>query len=175
MNAFEAMSVLASQEKWCWNLNCTTCGQLHFRFGLVELTQEKHPFDHNWVVKRAQTNYSVKIGQFPYTFTSEQQRKIVDICITADLVKISKNCVFPDWLGYLGLVLTFTKSDPLLYKKLCTVWSSQLARMVRTDSLIYKKLNDAALGVSVLDIKDLEHCENNIISQHKYYSRDSSR
>lgn len=54
MNAFEAMSVLASQEKWCWNLNCTTCGQLHFRFGLVELTQEKHPFDHNWVVKQGE-------------------------------------------------------------------------------------------------------------------------
>ena len=42
MNAFEAMSKLASQEKWCWNLNCTTCGQLHFRFGLVELTRGKH-------------------------------------------------------------------------------------------------------------------------------------
>lgn len=74
-----------------------------------------------------------------------------------------------------SLQLTFTKINPLLYKKLCTVWSSQLARMVRTDSLIYKKLNDAALGVSVLDIKDLEHCENNIISQHKYFARVSSR
>lgn len=33
MNAFEAMIELASQEKWCWNLNCSPV--VKFIFDLV--------------------------------------------------------------------------------------------------------------------------------------------
>jgi len=48
MNQFEALCKLASDENWCWNLNCATCGHMHFRYAFSELAAAKSPEGGDW-------------------------------------------------------------------------------------------------------------------------------
>src|SRR4051812_28106316 len=101
-NSFEQLCILASEENWCWNLYCTTCGHLHFIFSFNELAQGKSPADGDWLIHARVTKY-----QLPFTrrFTDMQSQTIISICKEANLSLIADSCKFPDWLGYLGLVL----------------------------------------------------------------------
>ncbi|KAF0125890.1 MAG: Uncharacterized protein FD189_1311 [Elusimicrobia bacterium] len=68
------------------------------------------------------------------------------ICAEADLKCIAKNCRFPDWLGYIGLVITCLYTPPMLegeeFKRLSDEWLRQLSRMVKPDSNAYKTMSE---------------------------------
>lgn len=49
-DAFEALCCLASMEKWCWRVGCTTCGSMHFRASLRKLVEGEHPGSRAWAV-----------------------------------------------------------------------------------------------------------------------------
>jgi hypothetical protein len=61
MNQFEELCKLASKENWCWNLVCTTCGHLHFKYSFLELASGKSPTDSNWLVHCRSTGYQKAI------------------------------------------------------------------------------------------------------------------
>ena len=52
MNQFEAVCKLASDEWWCWDLNCTTCGNMHFTYAFKEMSQGKSPEDNDWLTNK---------------------------------------------------------------------------------------------------------------------------
>ena len=59
MNQFEAVCQLASHEGWCWDLNCTTCGNMHFTYAFKEMSLEKSPEDDwNYFLNRSQVIYT---------------------------------------------------------------------------------------------------------------------
>jgi len=45
MNQFESLCKLASDETWCWDLSCTTCGHMHFQYAFLELIKGRSPTD----------------------------------------------------------------------------------------------------------------------------------
>jgi len=157
-NSFESLCFLASNENWCWNLSCTTCGNMHFRYGFVELANLKLPGTKNWLVHTKTSTYK-KIGDFPRTYSLKQKSTIQEICIEANLQNIAKQCTHPDWLGYLGLVLVHINSDTELFQKLSISWAQQLRLMVYKNSAIDIKLQEIADGNGLLSINDLESCE----------------
>ena len=89
MNAFESFCQLASNEKWCWNLACTTCGHIHFRFSLLELAKGLSPNDKGWIIHRRRTSYANVFGPHPRTFNDEQQHALINICLNAHLRHIA--------------------------------------------------------------------------------------
>jgi len=160
MNQFEELCKLASKENWCWNLVCTTCGHLHFKYSFLELASGKSPTDSNWLVHCRSTGYQKAIGSLPIIYTEEQKIKILTICKNANLSKIASMCKFPDWLGYLGLILVHMRTDSVEYTELSSIWSSQLSNFTSAESKIHDRLNDIVNKKGTpLNIKDLEQCE----------------
>ena len=160
MNQFEELCKLASKENWCWNLVCTTCGHLHFKYSFLELASDKSPADSNWLVHWKLTDYQKTIGALPIIYMEEQKIKILGICKNASLSKIASMCKFPDWLGYLGLILVHMRTDSVEYRTLSSIWASQLSSFMSTKSKIHNRLNDIVnKNGESLNINDLEQCE----------------
>ena len=157
-NSFESMCILASREDWCWNLTCTTCGNMHFRYGFIELANLKSPESSDWLVHTKSNSYK-KVGKFPREYSSAQKNTIHKICAEANLVNIYNNCSHPTWLGYLGLILAFMKDDSETFKVLSVSWARQLEQMVYKDSPIAIRLRNLAAGRGMLHVVDLESCE----------------
>lgn len=171
MNYFEMLCKLASDECWCWKLSCTTCGHLHFRYAFAELAAGKSPDKPDWIVHGRNTMYSNSIGPLPQDYSKEQKDKLNDICRNASLSSIANICKFPDWLGYLGLVLEHMYSGEESYKKLSESWAFQLSGLVSDESLIRVRLSEIAKGNGLLNLKDLQACETDIIHKNGLQGR----
>lgn len=143
---------------------------MHFRYAFVEVANGKSPADPDWQVHAKNTDFSA-LGEFPYRLSKEQKQAILKECLDADLLAIAKNCRFPDWLDYLGLILTHTSGSGSFYQQLSMKWSAQLIKVVITDTPIYQKLCSIANGVGVLVIADLEDVEQNIDNTFQIYAR----
>ena len=164
MNQFESLCKLASDETWCWKLFCTTCGHMHFRYAFSELALGKSPEDMDWLVHGRNTRYSSSLGSLPRSYTEEQKEVILDICIEANIFSIASNCTFPDWLGYLGLVLDHMHTRSETYNVLSVTWAQQLAGMVSPSSHIHDRLEQIINDNGTLNLKDLESCEMQIFT-----------
>jgi hypothetical protein len=165
MNQFEELCKLASDENWCWNLFCTTCGHMHFRHAFAELAAAKSPTGSDWIIHKRKTKYSDSLGPLPRNYTEKQKEMVNNICCNSSLSSIAEHCRFPDWLGYLGLVIVHMYSGAESYKKLSESWALQLSELVTDGSSIYQRLSEVAKGKGMLNIKDLEACETNIKMQ----------
>lgn len=155
-NSFEQLCILASKENWCWNIYCTTCGHLHFRYSFLELAHGKSPADADWLIHSNDTKYPLP---FPRTFTDTQSLLVISICKEADLSLIADKCKSPDWLGYLGLVLHhFGAAD---HKRLlCLSWASQLKALVPSISPSHANLEAvSSSSTRQLSLRDLEMIE----------------
>jgi hypothetical protein len=176
MNEFEVLCKLASDENWCWKLTCTTCGHSCFRYGFSELARGKSPDDGDWIVYEriiANSNrlapYKERLGPVPTRFSPTQKYRILRICLYADILSIAEYCKFPDWLGYLGLVLTHMQCNSETYKSVSSKWASQLKELTPEHSQIYSRLNEMVENNDILlNIKDLEACESYFQTQSPY-------
>lgn len=166
-NQFEALCKLASKENWCWNLYCTTCGHLHFRYAFSELAAGKSPEDSNWLIHGGNTHYSHYLGPLPRSYSEDQKEKLLHICKEANIASIARNCKFPDWLGYLGLVLKHMYTSSYSYKAVSSKWASQLKNMASPNSHAQARLHEVIEQENeLLNIGDLEICENEIMSNN---------
>ena len=159
MNQFEALCKLASDENGCWKLGCSTCGHFHFRYAFLELATGKSPKDSNWIVNFRDAKYCDSLGDIPTSFTEEQKRTINNICADSNIKAIAESCRFPDWLGYVGLVIEYTRSSTESYKKLSKSLAFQLSEMISKESKVYERFSKIATGQGLLNIRDLEEFE----------------
>lgn len=167
MNAFEALCKLGSENNWCWNLYCTTCGHATFRYSFLELAKGKNPDDIDWIVD-SNTNLQSKLGKVPLEYSLKQRESIHNICVEADIKTIAKECGHLDWLGYLGLVLYHMGDNSESFKKLSSTWAFQLQKMVIQETLTSTILQDISKGKSLLTVKVLEFCERDMDDRMLY-------
>ena len=161
-NAFEVLCCLASRENWCWNLFCTTCGHMYFRYAFIELMQGHHPDDGDWVTrKRNHRRLERDVGSMHALGSWDLMDMVAfqKICEGADIRSISEECRFPDWLGYLGLVIGHAEGAEFINKKLAKAWAGQLADLLDPDSETAKSLRAKAEGGRPLTLDDLENVE----------------
>ena len=97
LNGFEQLCRVASKNNWCWRIGCTTCGAQHFRQGFYYVGQGLVPDAETWKEDKNKIN-------FEHNFPKEVTNKLLSIICDANLMNIHRSCLFPDWLGYLGLV-----------------------------------------------------------------------
>lgn len=168
MNQFEQLCKLASSENWCWKLSCSTCGHMHFRYAFAELANGKSPTDPDWPIHSENSEFRT-LGQYPYRFSKAQIQAILKICHDADLLAIAQKCRFPDWLGYLGLILNHSEGNSD-YQQLSATWSAQLADVVTSETPIHATLLNIANGKGELSIADLEMIEQNIDIRFRFKS-----
>lgn len=163
MNQFEELCKLASAENWCWNLSCTTCGHRHFRYAFAEIIINKLPTSSDWIIHSDNTDYFNSLGPLPRNYSEKQKATLHLICCDSSLASIAASCKFPDWLGYLGLIINHMHSPRESYKELSKNWASQLYDLVTKGSPISIRLSEISIGKGLINIKDLEACESNIL------------
>lgn len=169
MNHFNALCILASKEKWCWKLFCTTCGHIHFQYSFQELARGKLPSDKDWVVSKFNNHLQTSLGYPQQKLSNIQKERLIKTCLDMNIKSLSLTCSFPNWLGYLGLLIETVKYDSELFYQLSSCISKQLKELIPTDSIMYDKLKAIeASNNSVIDIRDLEVCETLIL---EYRSR----
>lgn len=169
-NPFEALCVLAANERWCWKMYCGTCGHMIFRYGLWEIARGKHPNKSDWLVSKNRNDLGrgrpvKEIGPIPpfAPWPMDIQTALSDILSDADLKNIRYSCSFrfPDWLGYLGLGLHYSEDVEKIRRVISQSWIPQLIRFLPPDSLASNVLGnivtsgDEVLTWPLLDL--IEH------------------
>ncbi|MDP2834076.1 MAG: hypothetical protein Q8Q28_12455 [Pseudomonadota bacterium] len=133
-NAFDALCSLAAKEKWCWKIYCTTCGHMLFRYALHEILLGHHPDSSSWVVSQSHPVLSrgsqlKELGPLPPRWESwaiGEQHQLAQVLIGASIHDIRSSCSYPDWLGYLGLGLMYSKDAELETRAVTKSWVPQL-------------------------------------------------
>lgn len=175
-NAFVQLCHLASREKWCWKIPCTTCGNHELNYALRELGKGRSPSDQDWVIYKGKRGLEDILGRFEFLYPQAEEGlrhgrsrqsnanpkmvAIVEVCAGANLKKIADSCLFPDWLGYLGIVLFRMRCDDAAYDKLTALWAWQLRDFVEEGSSVWLHLDECArLSNHQLSFSDLESVE----------------
>jgi len=138
---------------------------MYFRYAFIELLQGHHPDDGNWATRKGNhRNLERRVG----SMNGMRDWDLMDmvalqkVCVGADIRKISEQCRFPDWLGYLGLVLGHACGAEVINGKLTKAWAGQLADMLDPDTETAKSLRAKAEGSSPLTLDDLEKVEQSM-------------
>jgi len=115
MSRFESLSLLATREQWCWNLACTTCGHMVFRWGLKALVRGLDPAAADWPVHwgagQTSTRLAASNGPLPPCggWPLAEQRAIQDTVRGCSVERLAQEGKFPDWLGHIGVLLRYTE------------------------------------------------------------------
>jgi len=168
-NAFNALCLLASREKWCWKLFCTTCGHGHFRCALFELAEGRHPEKDGWLTRQRPPASAHTLGDWQTITTAIQQsERLHRLLAGASLTDIAEHCGFPDYLGYLGLALNYTEQLEQRNRLLTPLWSTQLLDIVEKDSSAASMLRKRiSLTDRWLTWRDLDGLENSVIPKYR--------
>lgn len=111
-NPFIALCDYASQNNWCWKINCTTCGHTAFRVGFSMLAKGYHPDEESlWPSKSKDDQDMMKESKIFNDFgvrssNTKSQIKLAEIVSNInlrDLISVTKDQ--DEWMAYLGLVL----------------------------------------------------------------------
>jgi hypothetical protein len=84
---------------------------------------------------------------------------VAAIAAEASLESIKSRANFPDWLGYLGVVLFFCGEAESQDHRLSHAWIPQLCAMLRNDSPLRQSLLAKSEGNGLLTLADLEAME----------------
>jgi hypothetical protein len=96
-------------------------------------------------------------------YSEDEKAAVVSCCMDADLKVISLNSKFPDWLGYLGLILFHMQSDGEDFERLTNSWAQQLTPLVEPGSKAEQALRECLEQTSrMLELSDLELCQYGI-------------
>lgn len=161
-NTFESLCEQASKEKWCWKVPCTTCANYDFRYGFLQLADGKNPNNSDWMT----TSYieKNKVYEFPYEYSNEVKQSVLHICLESNLSNINKSCRFPDWLGYLGVVISHIEpryyENKDLFYELSKHWTKQLREIVPKSSVMHDLLGKDGCGLSFSILRGCERALN---------------
>ncbi len=108
-NPFVALCDHASRGNWCWKLFCTTCGHGAFHVSFSKIVRGQHPDDESFWPNGKKNHSPLKelaeYNDFHGDTNPEAQEKLAYIDVGAKLTDIQAVAKFPDWLGYIGIVL----------------------------------------------------------------------
>jgi hypothetical protein len=93
----------ANARQLCWKNACTTCGAGELRGGISLLARGDRLDQTPWPA----------LGP-PYDsspLTPAEADGLARVCISAPLARVARAASFPDWLGYLGMILWQLKTS----------------------------------------------------------------
>ena len=144
LNSFQAICDIATEEQWCWNLGCGTCGHMNFVKSLLLLIDEKEPYP----------LHGKDCKELLFSRADKLQEKVKD----TNIDYFAKNYKSPRFLAYLGLCLHYTRTYEIMNRKLTKLWVPQIIRIIVKNE--WKKYLQKILDEErVLNIKDLENIE----------------
>jgi hypothetical protein len=140
-DAFTDLRILASEQNWCWNIHCGTCGHGVFRWAFRALSKGKRPgmpdWNVSWGPRVSFTELEALNGAMPPFdgWPLPEQCTLQNVIAGADLKRIASACKSPDWLGYVGLGLHYTQDAEAEQPRLTRALVPQLAILVNPRSM----------------------------------------
>jgi hypothetical protein len=165
-NAFERLSVLAARERWCWNLCCTTCGHMVFRWGLKAIANGFDPDDPDWPVhwgkRETSSTLTTRNGPMPPAggWPLAEQCAIQEAAQDCLIGNIAAKVPFPDWLGHLGVLLRYTEDAERNNPALTQRFVPQLLDLIEQPSAAESTLRQRLEARDPLRWHDLELVEH---------------
>lgn len=143
-----------------------------FRYAFRQLASGKSPNDEDWMVHKdhpvLRTGSPIReLGPIPplSSWPIEEQERLAKILSTANISAIASACIFPDWLGYLGLALHYTEDSERRNQTLTHAWCPQLLRRIRPGSVASNMLTKLVTGQEgVLTWVNLEAVETGVLA-----------
>ena len=169
-NQFTALCEYASANNWCWNLYCTTCGHGAFRVAFSKIISGQHPDDISFW-PNGQSNHSLlkeldKYGDFWRGANKVNQIKLASIVAKSKLMDIQAVAKFPDWLGYIGLVIHHCPSREAR-KIISESFLPQFVAMLKDNKEIHDYLQNKIIQKQYLSINDLSRIEKKSVNLEK--------
>jgi len=166
-NAFIVLCQLALKENWCWRMFCSTYGHDYFQYGFLELMADKHPEDIDWIVKEEKRDIMEIKLTLPKEYPIEGQAKLLKIVAGINLVDFISVTGFPQWIGFLELVLYYCskaeKKDRLLSKAFIPQFNEVFYRIEKRMNISERFLDVLKRNFSkpahILCLEDLEAIE----------------
>jgi len=162
-NPFIALCDYASQNNWCWKLFCTTCGHGSFKVAFTKIISGQNPDDASfWPNGKDNAALLKEVDQYR-DFWSEasiaNQHKLATIVADAKLSEIKSVAKYPDWLGYIGLVIHHCPSREAR-EKISESLLLQFISMLKDDKEICDYLQNKLAQKEILSINDLSRIES---------------
>jgi hypothetical protein len=172
-NPFVALCEVASQNNWCWNLNCTTCSHGAFKVAFSKLVRGENPDNESFWPKGKENHSPLSEMSKYYEFTRDthvlNQTDLASIVAEAKILDIQSVAKFPNWLGYIGLVLHHCYRTEA-QKIISYSFLPQFIELMQKDTATCDYLKDKQSKQELLSIYDLDKIENSLITinQNKY-------
>lgn len=163
-NPFVALCEYASQNNWCWKLFCTTCGHGPFSIALSKIAHDLHPDSKDfWINDKGKQPFLDESSQYGDFWRNaspsiELQSKLASIVADAKLAEIQAVAKFPDWLGYIGLVINHC-SDHASRRIVSDAFLPQFIAMLNENSDLQKYFREKQSRGELLSINDLSRIE----------------
>lgn len=166
-NPFVALCDYASQNDWCWKLMCTTCGHSAFKVSFSKITMDQHPDDELFWPYGKENHSPLKeidrYNSFSRRASLSDQEKLAVIVSQANLSDIQHVAKFPEWLGYVGLVLEHCSSHNSR-EIISNSFLPQFIELLKNDSAMCDYFKEKQSKDEFLDIGDLSKIEGSIMS-----------
>ena len=154
---FERLIIEHANAGACWNLGCTTCGQMVTR-GLFRRLDQL-PEDLSDLDPR----------KVPFDRKDKAKDEFIEAASHCDMSKFQREATFPDWLGLLGVIMTEAIDSPI-YPKLTERWGKSFSDLFVTEFARVWEMKG-----KTFDWQDLELLERPIGNlpgtKHKYRMR----
>jgi len=158
-NAFIALCEYASKYNWCWKICCTTCGHSAFIVSLAKVARGQHPDNEEFWPYGKENHSPLKeladYNDFQDRYNLGIQEKLAVVVAQAKLFDIQAISNFPDWLGYIGIVLYHCPNSNAT-KIISDSFIPQFISMLESNKSDYEWLKEPD---KILSIKDLELIE----------------
>ena len=169
-NPFVALCEYASQNNWCWKLFCTTCGHGAFKVAFSKLIQDQHPDnDSFWPHGRSNSDPLKELdnnNDFWRAASIANQLKLASIVAGAKISDIQVVAKFPDWLGYIGLVINHCP-DRNARKLFSDAFIPQFIEMTKENKELSDYFKKMQSEDGMLSINDLSRIESGKVNLDK--------
>ena len=125
-NNFELHCQQSSEKNACWNLFCTTCACHDFRSGIYAIMKDGTFQDNEQWHSLCR---SFDGAWFKWKVSKDDYLALSRVIEQASLRRISQSCKFPDWLGYLGICLSWFETWEREERLLSQTWGAQLLEL----------------------------------------------
>lgn len=162
-NPFVALCEYASQNNWCWKICCTTCGHSVFKVAFSKLIQDQHPDDDSfWPYGKSNSDPIKEVDSNNDFWRREariaNQLKLTALVADAKISDIQAVAKFPDWLGYIGLVINHCPNHEAR-KILSDALIPQFIVMTKESRELSNYFKKMQLEDTLLSINDLSRVE----------------
>jgi len=169
-NPFVALCEYASQNNWCWKLFCTTCGHGAFRVSFSKLIHDQHPdndsfWPHGKIISDVLKELNT-YNDFWRRAIISNQLKLASIVADAKISDIRAVAKFPDWLGYIGLVIDHCPSRNAR-KLISDAFIPQFIEMIMENTELSDYLKQVQSDDGIISINDLSKLESGIVDLDK--------